>query len=133
MSGHFTPRALYPKKCPRNVLNRRLGGHQTRYGRLGEEKSLIPVGNKITIPRASSPSPNRCTDQALRFTLYSFNDAASNSHYIVSNGIVITVLIAKGVERRKNGVIYTIGLASASRASGQQKNPVTQPGQNLKI
>jgi len=46
---------------------------------------------------------------------------------------VITVLTAKGVERREHGVIYTTGLASASRASGQPKNPVIQPGLSAKI
>jgi len=50
------------KSAPRNVQNRRLGGHQTRCGRLGEDKSLLPVGNESTIPRASSPRPSRCTD-----------------------------------------------------------------------
>jgi hypothetical protein len=51
----------------------------------------------------------------------------------VSNGIVITVLIAKGVGGREHGVIYTDGLASASRASGQPKNPVIQSGLPAKI
>ena len=51
----------------------------------------------------------------------------------MSNGIVITVLIAKGVEEREHGLIYTTGLASASRDSGQPKNPVTQPGLPAKI
>jgi hypothetical protein len=40
----FTPRPLYPQgKSPWHPLDRRLGGHQSRSGRDGEEKPWTPI------------------------------------------------------------------------------------------
>jgi hypothetical protein len=49
----FTPRPLYP----RNLLDRRLGGPQSRSGRHGEEKILDPTGTRTPTPRSSRPLP----------------------------------------------------------------------------
>jgi hypothetical protein len=50
-SGRFTPQG----KSPRYPFDSRLGGHQSRSGRLGEEKILDPTGTRTTTPRLSSP------------------------------------------------------------------------------
>jgi hypothetical protein len=40
----FTPRPLYPRECRRRYpLDRRLGGPQSRFGRCGEERNLVPL------------------------------------------------------------------------------------------
>jgi hypothetical protein len=53
----FTPRTLYPRgrshRCP---LDRRLDGPQSRYGRYGEVKILVPAGTWTPTPLSS----NRC-------------------------------------------------------------------------
>jgi hypothetical protein len=54
----FTPLPLYSRgKNPRYPLDRRLGGPQSRSGRLGEEKILDPAGTRTPTPRSSSPQP----------------------------------------------------------------------------
>jgi hypothetical protein len=52
----FTPRPLYPRrKSPRYPLDRRLGGPQSRSGRRGEDKILVPTGTRTPTPWSSSP------------------------------------------------------------------------------
>jgi hypothetical protein len=54
----FTPQPLYSRgKSPRYPLDRRLGGPQSRSGRLGEEKFLDPTGTRTPIPQSSSQYP----------------------------------------------------------------------------
>jgi hypothetical protein len=51
----FTPRPLYPReKSPWYPLDRRLGEHQSRSGRRGEENILEPTGTRTPAPRSSS-------------------------------------------------------------------------------
>jgi hypothetical protein len=51
----FTPRPLYPRgKSPRYPLDRRLGGLQSRSGRLGEETILDRTGTRNPTPRLSN-------------------------------------------------------------------------------
>jgi hypothetical protein len=43
MSGHLHASAvLTPTRNPQYPLNRKLGGPQSRFGRFGEEKNLLP-------------------------------------------------------------------------------------------
>jgi hypothetical protein len=54
----FTPLPLYPRgKNPRYLLDRRLGGPQSRSGRHGEEKILDRIGTRTPTSRSSSPEP----------------------------------------------------------------------------
>ena len=114
----FTPRPLYPRKMHPKRTEQKVGWIPYPVWALGR-RQISPAGNVSTIARPSRPSSSRCTDSAIRLPLYSFNDAASNSHYIASNGTVINELTAKGVEESEHGLIYTTGLASASRDGGQ--------------
>jgi hypothetical protein len=44
---HLASAALAPRKSPLYPLDVRLGGHQSRSGRCGEEKNLVPhAGNR---------------------------------------------------------------------------------------
>jgi hypothetical protein len=47
--------ALPLGKEPRYPLNRRLGGPQSRFGRLGEDKILDPTGTRTPTPPPSNP------------------------------------------------------------------------------
>jgi hypothetical protein len=59
----FTPRPLYPRgKSRQYLLDRRLGGSQSRSGRCGEEKNLAPARNKTP---AIQPVPRRYTERAM--------------------------------------------------------------------
>jgi hypothetical protein len=55
VSGQLhTPAHFPPGKSPRYPLDRRLGGPQSRPGRLEEEQILDPTGTRTPAPRSSS-------------------------------------------------------------------------------
>jgi hypothetical protein len=55
---NFTPRPLYPQgKSPRYPLDKRLGGPQSRSGRLGGGKILDPTETRTPTLPSSSPYP----------------------------------------------------------------------------
>ena len=52
------PTVLFPGVSSHYAWNKRLGDSQSRPGRFGQEMSLIPARNQITIALLSSPLPN---------------------------------------------------------------------------
>jgi hypothetical protein len=53
MSGQFDASAALPRgKSPWYTLDRRLGGRQSRYGRCGQENSLVLLGIEPGLPSA---------------------------------------------------------------------------------
>ena len=51
-SGQFHAPAASPQaQRPQYPLNRRLSGHHSRYGRLGERKNVPHLGNRNWIPK----------------------------------------------------------------------------------
>jgi hypothetical protein len=56
----FTPWPVYPRvKSPWNPLDRGLGGPQSRFGQIGEQKIRYPAG-------ARTPAPPRCSQSLYR-------------------------------------------------------------------
>jgi hypothetical protein len=51
----FLRRFISPGKSPRFPWDRRLGGLESRSGRLGGEKILVPTGTRTPTPRSSRP------------------------------------------------------------------------------
>jgi hypothetical protein len=89
------PAVLSPWKIPRYPLDRRLGGHQSRSGRFGEEKILDPTGirtptykykyygRKRNIRRHKS----RHGDQA------SISVGLQSTKYFVVRNVMMTIMI----------------------------------------
>jgi hypothetical protein len=62
----FTPPPLYPRgKCPRYLLDRRLGVPNNRSGRHGEEKILDSTGTRTPTPLLCSSVATHYTDCAI--------------------------------------------------------------------
>jgi hypothetical protein len=67
----FTLRPLYLRgKSPRYLLNRRLGGPQSRSGRDGEVKILDSSGTRTPTPRSSSLLPVATPTALSRLLIY---------------------------------------------------------------
>jgi hypothetical protein len=87
----FTLRPLYPReKNPRYPLYRRLGGLQSRSGRLGEVKILDPYGDSNSNPSVVQPVASRYTDYTIPATLTTQNwnlgrTAGGHSTYTVQD------------------------------------------------
>jgi hypothetical protein len=85
----FTPLPLCPRgKSRRYPSDRRLGGPQSRFGRLGEEKILHLTGTRTPIPRSSSPQP-----VAIRTTLSRLLKTVYNDEKNLNSGVFLRFLI----------------------------------------